>query len=76
MTPSCVREASDPEARSNGSGEASTRPVVERGSIVSWDGLEALLHDTLYGEVHLLEALELPLLRQPASLTEQRTAGE
>jgi hypothetical protein len=28
---------------------------VERGSIVSWDGLEALLHDTLYGQVQLLE---------------------
>ena len=51
VTPSYVMPAADPGAEPNGTEVATLQPVMDRGFVANWEGLEALLYGVLYGEV-------------------------
>ena len=59
VTPSYVMPVADPGLAPNGKVDAALQPVMDRGLVVNWEGLEALLHDVLYGEV-LMHGFSLP----------------
>ena len=51
VTPSYVMPVADPGLASSGNKGAALQPVINRGLVADWEGLEALLHGVLYGEV-------------------------